>query len=292
MRLGLQTYDPLSSIDMLKNKKNNVRRINMEDPFKNKEEIKLVEQVNELYGKPIINSLKPALNVFGEGLSGVLYFIFHKPIEYKVIHQAELADFTERMTQKIKQIPNEYRDSGKYSLVLEVLQNSVYQLNEEELRELFANLVASLTDRQKNKDITPRYVYILSQLGLKDALLLKELVTQDDNKLYYVREVNVINGKVGSSTQKVLYLHQTGKILEDVDSSMNVLESLGIIKFTNLIEEVLDDENSDVEMRKKLKLHLFNANELDANSNLELLNSNAIITSFGRAFLNCVVAPF
>lgn len=223
---------------------------------------------------------------------GVLYFIFHKPIEYKVIHQAELADFTERMTQKIKQIPNEYRDSGKYSLVLEVLQNSVYQLNEEELRELFANLVASLTDRQKNKDITPRYVYILSQLGLKDALLLKELVTQDDNELYYVREVNVINGKMGSSTQKVLYLHQTSKILEDVDSSMNVLESLGIIKFTNLIEEVLDDENSDVEMRKKLKLHLFNANELDANSNLELLNSNAIITSFGRAFLNCVVAPF
>lgn len=50
MRLGLQTYDPLSNIDMLKNKKNNVRRINMEDPFKNKEEIKLVEQVNELYG--------------------------------------------------------------------------------------------------------------------------------------------------------------------------------------------------------------------------------------------------
>lgn len=49
MRLGLQTYDPLSNIDMLKNKKNNVRRINMEDPFKNKEEIKLVEQVNENY---------------------------------------------------------------------------------------------------------------------------------------------------------------------------------------------------------------------------------------------------
>jgi len=59
MRLGLQTYNPLSSIDMLKNK----------------EEIKLVEQVNELYGKPISNSLKPALNVFGEGLSGgpILY---------------------------------------------------------------------------------------------------------------------------------------------------------------------------------------------------------------------------
>lgn len=168
----------------------------------------------------------------------------------------------------------------------------MYQLNEEELRELFANLVASLTDRQKNEDITPRYVYILSQLGLKDALLLEELVTQDDNELYYVREVNVTDGKIGSSTKQILYLHQTGKILEDVDSSMNVLESLGIIKFTNLVEEVLDDENSDAEMRKKLKLHLFDANELDANSNLELLNSKAIITSFDRAFLNCVVAPF
>lgn len=236
--------------------------------------------------------MKPALNVFGEGLSGVLYFIFHKPIEYKVVHQAELADFTERMTQKIKQIPNEYRDSSKYSLVLETLQNSVYQLNEEELRELFANLVASLTDRQKNEDITPRYVYILSQLGLKDALLLEELVTQDDNKLYYVREANVTDGKIVSSTKKVLYLYQTGKILEDIDSSMNVLESLGIIKFTGFVEEGLDDENSDAEMRKNLKLHLFDANELDANSNLELLNSKAIITSFGRAFLNCVVAPF
>lgn len=261
----------------------------MKDLFTEKEEIQLVKQINEIYGKSIMDALKPALNVFGEGLSGVLYYIFHKPIEYKIIHKAELADFTERMNQKIKHIPEEDRDASKYGLVLEALQNSVYQLNEAELRELFASLVASLTDKQKNQNITPRYVYILSQLGLDDALLLRNLVNQDDNKLYYVCEANVINGQIGSSTKKVLYLDQTDRIIENVDSSMNVLESLGIIKFTSFMETILDDENSNAKMRKKLKLHLFNANKLDADSNLELLNHSAVITSFGRNFLDCVV---
>ena len=71
------------------------------------------------------------LGSLGEGFDGIFYCLFHKPIEYKVIRKAALKDFVIQMSQKMNEIPEDFRDPSKLGLVLETLQNSVYQLNQE-----------------------------------------------------------------------------------------------------------------------------------------------------------------
>ena len=53
------------------------------------------------------------------------------------------------------------------------LEASKYYIDEKELRDMFAKLVAASFDKTKNEDIHPVYVEIIKQLNAKEALILK-----------------------------------------------------------------------------------------------------------------------
>lgn len=144
----------------------------------------------------LIKFWDPILDSLGKGLGSLIYRIFHRPIEYKIVNEAALNDFVDQMSQKMRNIPDDFRDPSKLGLVLETLQNSVYQLNQEEIRAMFANLVANLADKRKNSTITPRYVYILSQLGYEDAVFLRELVHQNGESVLHARKAAINNNHI------------------------------------------------------------------------------------------------
>lgn len=223
----------------------------------------------------------PILSSLGEGFGGIFYWMFHKPIEYKVIRKAALKDFVIQMSQKMNEIPEDFRDPSKLGLVLETLQNSVYQLNQEEIRALFANLVANLADKRKNSTITPRYVYILSQLGYDDAVFLRELVHQNGESVLHARKANVNNGSINKYiSDYFLYFSGEKKVLSGFEPTINVLESLGIIKETDeKLEYVIEDDGIIGKLNEKAQ------NDQDGT----WLYRSISITSFGMDFLKVVV---
>lgn len=223
----------------------------------------------------------PILSSLGEGFGGIFYWLFHKPIEYKVIQKAALKDFVIQMSQKMNEIPEDFRDPSKLGLVLETLQNSVYQLNQEEIRVMFANLVANLADKRKNSTITPRYIYILSQLGYDDAIFLRELVHQNGESVLHARKANVDNGSINKYiSDYFLYFSGEKKVLSGFKPTINVLESLGIIKETDEKLEYGIEDNSIIE-----KLNEKAQNNQDGT----WLYRSISITSFGMDFLKVVV---
>lgn len=223
----------------------------------------------------------PILSSLGERFGGIFYWLFHKPIEYKVIQKAALKDFVIQMSQKMNEIPEDFREPSKLGLVLETLQNSVYQLNQEEIRVMFANLVANLADKRKNSTITPRYIYILSQLGYDDAIFLRELVHQNGESVLHARKANVDNGSINKYiSDYFLYFSGEKKVLSGFEPTINVLESLGIIKETDEKLEYGIEDNSIIE-----KLNEKAQNNQDGT----WLYRSISITSFGMDFLKVVV---
>ena len=223
----------------------------------------------------------PILGSLGEGFGGIFYWLFHKPIEYKVIRKAALKDFVIQMSQKMNEIPEDFRDPSKLGLVLEALQNSVYQLNQEKIRAMFANLVANLADKRKNSTITPRYVYILSQLGYEDAVFLRELVHQNGESVLHARKAAINNNHIDKYiSDYFLYFSGEKKVLSGFKPTINVLESLGIIKETDEKLEYGIEDDSIVE-----KLDEKAENDQDGT----WLYRSISITSFGLDFLKVVI---
>ena len=185
------------------------------------------------------------------------------------------------MSQKMNEIPEDFRDPSKLGLVLETLQNSVYQLNQEEIRAMFANLVANLADKRKNSTITPRYVYILSQLGYDDAVFLRELVHQNGESVLHARKANVNNGSINKYiSDYFLYFSGEKKVLSGFEPTINVLESLGIIKETDeKLEYVIEDDGIIGKLNEKAQ------NDQDGTWSYRSIS----ITSFGMDFLKVVV---
>lgn len=244
-----------------------------------------IGEFKELYDlipdESLVKFWNPILGSLGEGFGGIFYWMFHKPIEYKVIRKAALKDFVIQMSQKMKDIPEDFRDPSKLGLVLEALQNSVYQLNQEEIRAMFANLVANLADKRKNSTITPRYIYILSQLGYDDAVFLRELVHQNGESVLHARKAAVNNSHIDKyMSDYFLYFSGEKKVLSDFESTINVLESLGIIKET---DEKLEYGIEDADIIKRL-----NEKAQDDQDGTWLYRSISI-TSFGMDFLKVVV---
>ncbi|WP_304228017.1 DUF4393 domain-containing protein [Lactobacillus kitasatonis] len=223
----------------------------------------------------------PVLDSLGKGFGGIFYWIFHKSIEYKVVREAALKDFVTQMSKKMRDIPEGFRDPSKLGLVLEALQNSVYQLNQDEIRAMFANLVANLADKRKNSIITPRYIYILSQLGYDDAVFLRELVHQNGEKILRAHKATInAKGKNEYISDYFLYFSGEKKVISGFNSSVNVLDSLGIIKDS---DERLESkiENNDITEKLDEKAQ----NDQDG----YWLYNDVFITSFGMDFLKYVV---
>ncbi|GAA3632729.1 hypothetical protein GCM10022297_09670 [Lactobacillus hamsteri] len=223
----------------------------------------------------------PILGTLGKGISGILYWIFNKPIEYKAVKEQDLKNLLTEMAQKMKDVPEDCRDSSKFGLVLETLQHSVYQLNQEELRAMLANLVASLADKRKNSSITPRYIYILSQLGYNDAVFLRELVHQNGKNILHAHKGAVNNGRINKYISGYfLYFSGEKKVLSGFESSINVLDSLGIIKDSDeRIESQIKDDNIVKKLNEKAQ------NDQDG----YWMYKDIFITSFGIDFLKYVV---
>lgn len=243
-----------------------------------------------LFGKKILDSIppdaldafwKPICSALGDGIGGAFFWIFHKPIEYRVIKEQELAKFTEQMAQGMNKIPEEFRDSSKLGLVIQTLQNSVYQLNKKDLQTMFAQLVVSLADKRENDTITPRYVYVLSQLGYQDVVFLKKLRMQNGKDVLHVRAAINNNDKLEDIGDYYLYFSETHEITTGFKATINVRESLGIIKEKDTIDLSLQDQ-------AVRKLFTDKSGISDGN-NITWLKNDIEITSFGLDFINTVV---
>lgn len=236
--------------------------------------------------------LAPSAKKLGETL-GNLIEVFTFPISMAGIYaRGELKKYEQETQTQINKIPADQfiLDKDKLNLIIDAIEKSKHQLNNDVLRNMFAKLITSTVDKRKNKDITPRFASVLADLSVNDAKLLRDIANQKCNMPLNISSYVDQSGNHQSISSNVLYFNQEYKATLANEISLNVLESLGILKESEY-EISLDDLSDEVYLQIIQEINRKNGENLslDITRKVELLNKNLNITEFGKAFISCVV---
>ena len=157
-----------------------------------------VREAGHELGKTALTVTKTINNVFLP--LAALNFAFDKARKY----------FSERfpsdMAQKAEKIPAEEIIEPKASIAGPALQGLAFSYEEEDLKEMYLNLLASAMDDRVAKSVHPGFVEIIKQLNANEAKLLRTVLAMDIQfpiaEIYFTADTGILH-----VTSTTLYRH-------------------------------------------------------------------------------------
>lgn len=229
--------------------------------------------------------INPSAQTIGKALNALVLCFTAPLIKLGITKEAKLERFKNEIQQETNQIPEENRDSSKLGLVIKAIEEAKYQLNEDDIRAMYAKLIAATVDNRKNHFVTPRIAVAISQLGPDDALLLKYINEQNGHVVplgYVIKKTE--NGSSVITKKSVDFLG-IGTFIE-TDTSLDILESLGIIKVWTdawLTSDIFDGSYNRIETSARSQIP-----EGIAAEETEFSKGYFKVTDFGEALLQCI----
>jgi hypothetical protein len=194
----------------------------------------------------------------------------------------------ESVREKIKNIPEEKLVEPESYVAIPAMQQLSYCVNNEELRELYANLLVSSMNADKKWQVHPAFVDIIKQLTPDEARLLKALTPTVIivNPLIDVQLVH--NGDQGYYD---LFTNFTTVGIDKIDKPDNIcayidnLERLKLISVssTKIMKDI--SEYQDIETSELLHKRLPN-NMPSVEFKIHFKHKSFSITNFGIDFIN------
>lgn len=187
----------------------------------------------------IVNTFGPATKSIGEGLGGIVNYVMGPLRKLNVTSEKSYQDFVQKINTKTENIPNENRDTSKFGLVLKTMEDSRYQLEEDNMREYFASLLAGLIDSRKNQNASPRFSTILSELTTFEASLLSKIYTEHVCPTISIR-VQKNNGDAVDPLNDLILFNPLEP--EKSNAILETLQSYGLIEIKH--SSALSDEKN------------------------------------------------
>lgn len=134
--------------------------------------------------------------------------------------------------QQVATIPPENVQEPPLKILGPALEASKYYIEEEELRSMFAKILASSFDDRKNSIIHPSFVEIIKQLDITDARILQTLKAKG-----YVTDSPIPCMKVVEKSDNgtkiifpIIYFIDGSEGIDELAPSLTNLERLGLLK--------------------------------------------------------------
>lgn len=225
----------------------------------------------------------PPAKTTGQALDSLITIISLPLLKAGIVAKAELEKFKSDTRKRLEEIPEQHRDKTKLGLAMKAIEESFYQLSEDDLREMFSKLIASTVDDRVNSFIGPRHATVLSQLRPVEAKLLKVVWSEQEPLLIFGNsQFNVQNGQ-HVITNLVGQLDD-GTIIKGIDRSIPTLKSLGIIEYEREIGFFGSKAESRYKFIKKLQEKEI-ADQYGKVNDLEFFPSGFRLTIFGSDLL-------
>lgn len=237
--------------------------------------------------EPINKLLNPIADSLGQGIGSIFYWAFQKPIKFKIIKEVELQDLANKTSSRLQNIPEANRDTSKRGLLMKIIEEAQYQISEEDLRTMFANLIAASVDSRKNASISPRFSFILSQLSAKDAKALQII----HNQPYHQLPLGYLDYKNEDGRFKIspyLALTCNNEELFSFEESFESLASLGLLTIYQDRWLVSTEYTTRYNRMKHILKNRFYDTRVTDTNNLEFKKGSIVVTSFGESFLRCI----
>lgn len=205
------------------------------------------EEFSKIFPVQSLNALLyPGSEVIGESIGEIFKGISHVSLDwlrrYNIVQQQKIDDFIDLASKKLDDIPVENRDNSKFGSVLKTIDDSKYQLDEDDMRKYFSNLIAATLDNRKNEQVKPIFSEILKNLSTEDANFLKLIYESDRflpaSYIYKSKENEfIINNDLSDTglSKRWTRNSNTYLLLEDYylnnrNFEINVLEQLNLIQ--------------------------------------------------------------
>ena len=133
----------------------------------------LPDSVDEAIGEVLIPPSKEG----GRTFANLMYMLFRKPNlkaeMARLEDEAALKAYADEIENGINNIPEQRRIPARRSIIGPALEAAQYYVEEDELRSMFAKLIASSMDSDFTNIVHPSFVEIIKQLSPLDAQNLK-----------------------------------------------------------------------------------------------------------------------
>ena len=221
-----------------------------------------------------------------ETFSQLWYYNFGYKMDIKVRQRKQEVDnlFLKDIVTEVSNIPIDQIQEPKLSVLGPALEASKYYIDDEELRSLFAKLVAASMDNSKNDTLQPAFVEIVKQMTPIDAKNLTSLYNIKDKQNAIVSII--LESKDSKNYKEVFdhfYIENIGNISHvRVASSLLNLKRLGLIEINYGV--FLSDENKYLPYENHPIINQFKNEYNDDLHSIELKKGLIKITNFGMDF--------
>ncbi|SCW50818.1 protein of unknown function [Streptococcus equinus] len=205
----------------------------------------------------------------------------------KAKQEANVEKLKRDILNEVDQIPIENIQEPKLKILGPALDASRYYIEEEELRKMFAKIIASSLDNRKNTLVHSSFVEILKQLDVLDVKILKYF--KDNNNFSSVSLVPLmkmfIRGNSGiRMTLPLIFLTEDFQDIRQNAAALINLERLGLIAIKD------DGYISNEKEYDFIKNHPTIITMMNDHPEFELGKSYFSITDLGQNFINICAA--
>lgn len=128
---------------------------------------------------PIVEETLDMVKPVKSSIKGLLLFLCQPLLKIGIRTQAQLDKYEDDIMKKVSHIPQENIYKDNVLLTGKILEDSIYQLSEEQFRELYSSIIAASVD--KTKVVKPFY-----------SSLIREMSSDEVNLLEYMFEYNTL----------------------------------------------------------------------------------------------------
>lgn len=224
-----------------------------------KEEI--IEVGKEVAKEFYVDTLKPTAKNVGS-FFGTLSGFFNDVVVYplkklNIKYEQKAIAFERQMQEKYNNIPKEDRVEPQLHIVGPAMESLKYDIMDEDLAELFSNLLVSNLDSKTQRLCIPAFSKIIEQLSPMDAKLYKEIMS--NFKDCPIGAASIMFKKKGTDKQYIVDIPKiflTAKIEfinnYDLALALENLQRLGLIEISFL--EWLKDETIYETIKEKVEV--------------------------------------
>lgn len=152
------------------------------------------EKMQDVFIEAAKEVIMPPAKEISTQITSLLNLIFTPLQMAKIYRDTWIEDYKKRIIKKIQKIPPEQTQEPLLNIIGPAIEASKYYIEKEEMREMFANLVAHSCDKQMTSAIHPSFVNILTQISPVEANILSSFREKQELKMG-VSVFSTINGK-------------------------------------------------------------------------------------------------
>lgn len=252
--------------------------------------------------KAVPNILNPPSKVIGNALSDLLniafgYLLHEKSEEKRLKSQKHIEELSKKLNENVSSIPEEHRIPPKKSIVGPALEATKYYFEEDEIREMFENLITNSMDNRQSAKVHPSFTEIIKQMSPLDAQNLK--LFEADAQLPIAQFIARGDGNYIPMTTNVFVSNPSCQDIDLQSVSISALCRIGLleVKFDrHLNNETVYEPFLSLPLYKEMENQLKTVNIINKainNIRYTLVCHKGIVqlTPIGQSFISVCLNP-